>query len=101
VLPDLVAPVLRDHLAAVREQHVRDLAAGMGRVVLPFAYDRKSPLRQRSGAGSSSSRPAGAIATLPRTSWYAITCTNLWYSERSKPRFGRGYPHRAGAPGPT
>jgi integron integrase len=43
VLPDLVAPVLRDHLAAVREQHVRDLAAGMGRVVLPFAYDRKSP----------------------------------------------------------
>ena len=43
VLPDLVAPVLRDHLAAVREQHVRDLAAGMGRVALPFAYDRKSP----------------------------------------------------------
>ena len=43
MLPDSVAPVLRDHLAAVREQHERDLAAGMGRVVLPFAYDRKSP----------------------------------------------------------
>jgi integron integrase len=43
VLPDSAAPVLRNHLAAVREQHVRDLAAGAGRVALPFAYDRKSP----------------------------------------------------------
>ena len=58
VLPDLVAPVLRD-------------------------------MRRRSGAGSSSSRQAAAIAILRRTSWCAITCTNLWYSERSRPRFGR------------
>jgi integron integrase len=43
VLPDSVAPVLRDHLMAVREVHVRDLAGGAGRVALPFAYDRKSP----------------------------------------------------------
>jgi integrase len=43
VLPDSVVPVLRDHLADVREQHIRDLAAGGGRVGLPFAYDRKSP----------------------------------------------------------
>jgi integron integrase len=43
VLPDSVAPVLRDHLSMVREQHDRDLAAGAGRVALPFAYDRKSP----------------------------------------------------------
>jgi integrase len=42
VLPDSVAPVLRAHLANVREQHARDLAAGAGRVMLPFAYDRKS-----------------------------------------------------------
>jgi site-specific recombinase XerD len=38
-----VVPVLREHLAAVGEQHVRDLALGAGRVALPFAYDRKSP----------------------------------------------------------
>jgi integron integrase len=43
VLPDSVAPMLRDHLAAVRETHVRDLAVGAGRVALPFAYHRKSP----------------------------------------------------------
>jgi integron integrase len=43
VLPDSMAPVLRDHLAAVREQYVRDLAVGAGRAALPFAYDRKSP----------------------------------------------------------
>jgi hypothetical protein len=43
VLPDSVAPVLRAHLASVRGQQARDLAAGAGRVMLPFAYDRKSP----------------------------------------------------------
>jgi integron integrase len=43
VLPDSMAPVLREHLAAVREQYVRDLAVGAGRAALPFAYDRKSP----------------------------------------------------------
>jgi len=43
VLPDTVVPVLREHLAAVGEQHLRDLAVGAGRVALPFAYDRKSP----------------------------------------------------------
>jgi integrase len=89
VLPDSAAPVLRNHLAAVREQHVRDLSAGAGRVALPFAYDRKSPHAAKEWAGSSSSRPVGAIATRPPTSWCAITCTSRWCSERSRPRSGR------------
>ena len=34
---------LKRHLQDVTRQHERDLAAGFGRVVLPFALDRKYP----------------------------------------------------------
>jgi integron integrase len=43
VLPVVARPALDKHLASVREQHERDLRAGFGRVVLPFALDRKLP----------------------------------------------------------
>ena len=43
MLPGLVKEGLRAHLVQVRAQHERDLAAGVGRVVLPFALDRKHP----------------------------------------------------------
>lgn len=43
MLPALVKERLRAHLADVKQQHERDLAVGMGRVVLPFALDRKYP----------------------------------------------------------
>jgi len=43
MLPDLLRDILRQHLDAVREIHRADLAAGLGRVVLPGALDRKFP----------------------------------------------------------
>jgi integron integrase len=43
MLPAVVKEPLRAHLAEVKQQHERDLAAGVGRVVLPFALDRKYP----------------------------------------------------------
>jgi len=43
VLPERVREPLVAHLDVVRRGHQRDLAAGFGRVVLPFALDRKYP----------------------------------------------------------
>jgi integrase len=43
MLPTKVKAVLEQHLAIVRQQHTRDLQLGVGRVVLPFALDRKYP----------------------------------------------------------
>ena len=43
MLPAILAPELREHLAGVREMHNRDLAAGHGEVHLPNALDRKYP----------------------------------------------------------
>ena len=40
-LPGAVKEGMRAHLQAVKGQHVADLARGEGRVVLPFALDRK------------------------------------------------------------
>ncbi len=43
MLPEIVKPVLQDHLATVRKIHDRDLADGYGRVQLPYALARKYP----------------------------------------------------------
>ncbi len=43
VLPTVVIDPLARHLEAVKRQHQADLARGFGRVVLPFALDRKYP----------------------------------------------------------
>jgi integron integrase len=43
VLPSAVIEPLARHLDSVRRQHAADLARGFGRVVLPFALDRKYP----------------------------------------------------------
>ena len=43
MLPDRVEASLRAHLLDVKRRHERDLADGVGRVVLPFALDRKYP----------------------------------------------------------
>ncbi len=43
VLPTAVVEPLARHLEAVKRQHEADLARGFGRVVLPFALDRKYP----------------------------------------------------------
>lgn len=43
MLPESVREPLRVHLAAVRVQHEADLRAGLGRVILPDALERKLP----------------------------------------------------------
>lgn len=43
VLPTAVIAPLSRHLEAVKRQHLVDPARGFGRVVLPFALDRKYP----------------------------------------------------------
>lgn len=43
MLPVAIEERLQGHLREVRRQHERDLADGVGRVVLPFALDRKYP----------------------------------------------------------
>ncbi len=43
VLPEVVKPALRTHLAAVRKIHEQDLGEGFGRVELPYALARKYP----------------------------------------------------------
>lgn len=43
MLPESVREPLRMHLRAVKRLHERDLARGVGRAILPFALDRKSP----------------------------------------------------------
>jgi integron integrase len=42
-LPSAVGPRLASHLERVKRQHDEDLRAGFGRVVLPFALERKFP----------------------------------------------------------
>ncbi len=43
MLPETAKGPLRDHLARVRQIHEQDLAAGYGRVFLPYALVRKYP----------------------------------------------------------
>ena len=43
MLPEAVKTALRDHLAAVKKIHERDLSNGYGRVQLPYALARKYP----------------------------------------------------------
>jgi len=43
VLPESVVAKLQEHLLRIQALHQRDLAAGMGRVALPFALERKYP----------------------------------------------------------
>ena len=43
MLPAAVREMLTGHLTDVRRLHGEDLARGFGRVVLPFALDRKFP----------------------------------------------------------
>ena len=43
MLPSAAREALTTHLADVRRIHQADLAGGFGRVVLPFALDRKFP----------------------------------------------------------
>ena len=47
MLPQSIAPALREHLLVMKQQHVADLAEGYGSVELPFALARKYPTADR------------------------------------------------------
>lgn len=50
VLPQSLVPELQEHLRRVRQLHQGDLAAGWGRVVMPYALARKYPKADREWA---------------------------------------------------
>ena len=50
VLPQNLVPALQEQLVRVRGLHQSDLAAGWGRVLLPYALDRKYPNANREWA---------------------------------------------------
>jgi len=50
VLPQSLVPALQEHLLGVRSLHRSDLAAGWGRVLMPYALDRKYPNASREWA---------------------------------------------------
>jgi integron integrase len=50
VLPQSLVPELQEHLRRVRQLHQGDLAAGWGRVVMPYALSRKYPKADREWA---------------------------------------------------
>jgi integron integrase len=47
MLPQSIAPLLRSHLATVKQLHEADLANGYGMVELPYALERKYPNADR------------------------------------------------------
>ncbi len=47
LLPQSLVPELRQHLLAVRQLHRADLAAGWGKVLMPYALARKYPQADR------------------------------------------------------
>ena len=65
VLPTAVIEPLSRHLDAVKRQHLGDLVRGLGRVVLPFALDRKYP-NAASEWGWQFVFPASRVCTDPR-----------------------------------
>ena len=50
VLPQSLVPALQEHLLGVRSLHRSDLAAGWGRVLMPYALSRKYPNASREWA---------------------------------------------------
>ncbi len=65
MLPAAVEDRLKAHLAQVKQQHERDLAAGLGRVVLPHALERKYP-QAPAEWGWQFVFPAGRVCRDPR-----------------------------------
>jgi integrase len=98
MLPGAVVDRLRAHLGEVKRQHDRDLAAGLGRVMLPFALDRKIHARRTSGRGNLCFPRAGFVE-MPGTGRHpGITCTSRWSSVPWRRRRGRrGWPSAWGA----
>jgi integron integrase len=74
ILPAMAVERLRGHLSDVKKIHDADLAAGLGRVVLPFALDRTYP-HAAAGWAWQFVFPAARICRDPRwgpPSWYHL-----------------------------
>jgi len=65
MLPAAVEDRLKAHLAQVKQQHERDLGAGLGRVALPHALERKYP-QAPTEWGWQFVFPAGRVCRDPR-----------------------------------
>jgi len=84
MLPDRVKEPLTQHLAHVQRLHHRDLAAGLGRVVMPDALSRKYPNAAAEWRWQFVF-PAGRICRDPRFGpRRGITCTSPSCSEPSR-----------------
>jgi integron integrase len=89
MLPAGVEERLKGHLRDVRRQHERDLGDGFGRVVLPFALDRKYPNAATDWAWQFVFPPRGSVAIRGGVRLLAFTCTSQRSSGRSRtPRVG-------------
>jgi len=66
MLPDALVPDLRAHLDRVKQLHDADLAAGHGRVYLPYALEEKYPNANREWAWQYVF-PAKSLSTDPRS----------------------------------
>src|SRR4029450_4761735 len=73
LFPEVLHTVMRDHLERVRMLHEHDLAAGYGRVYLPHALARKSPMPIGNGVGSMCFRHTGSRKTRDPAPSNAIT----------------------------
>ena len=67
MLPDALAPALRDQIFLVRHLHADDLRRGFGAVYLPFALERKYPNADRE-LGWQYLFPADRLSLDPRSS---------------------------------
>ena len=66
LLPQSLIPALERHLTDVRQVHQRDLEAGWGRVLMPYALGRNTPMPSANGAGSGCSRNS-IVGPIPAT----------------------------------
>ncbi|MBI1874010.1 MAG: phage integrase N-terminal SAM-like domain-containing protein, partial [Acidobacteria bacterium] len=76
MLPAVVTDPLRSHLHDVKQQHDRDLREGFGRVVMPFALDRKFRRRRVNGPGSSCFRGRASVAIRVSGRHRGTACTS-------------------------
>jgi len=89
VLPAAVVEPLARHLESVKRQHEADLARGLGRVVLPFALDRKYRTHPPNGAASSCFPRLGCVRIRDGVHRRGFICTNPSCRKRSRTRHAR------------
>ena len=90
ILPTAVIEPLSRHLEVIKRQHQADLARGFGRVVLPFALDRKCPNAPTEWAWQFVF-PASRVCTDPR--WGSVVQKAVAHAARQAGVTKRVGPH--------